>query len=178
LHKQKKCRARLPFNCPVNFSVRTILFLQAAWMKPRRECLAMLVHTSVYRANSQSSCDGPGILLSLYRIYALIGLIRSAPVNGVHNQSASLPMTASRYRMSARSLLQNAFQPRPSTLSTKKVLSSALMMCRIRPHTAVIRVYILRRLSRTSLFTSIFPLFPSPHARTPERVARAFHRHT
>ena len=28
-------------------------------MKPRRESLAMLVHTSVYWANSQSSCDGP-----------------------------------------------------------------------------------------------------------------------
>jgi len=59
LHKQKKTRARLPLNCPVSFSVRTILFLRAAWMKPRRESLAMLVHTSVYWANSQSSCDGP-----------------------------------------------------------------------------------------------------------------------
>jgi hypothetical protein len=26
LRKQKKTRARLPLNCPVNFSVRTILF--------------------------------------------------------------------------------------------------------------------------------------------------------
>ena len=109
LHKQKKTRARLPLNCPVNFSVRTILFLRAAWMKPRRESLAMLVHTSVYWADSQSSCDGPGIWLSLHRIYALIVLIGSAPVNGVHNQSAGLPMTVSRYRMSARSLLLKNF---------------------------------------------------------------------
>jgi hypothetical protein len=109
LRKRKKIRARLPLNCPVSFSVRTILFLRAAWMKPRRESLAMLVHTSVYWADSQSSCDGSGILLSLHRIYALIVLIGSAPVNGVHNQSASLPMTASRYCMSARSLLLKNF---------------------------------------------------------------------
>ena len=59
LHKQRKTRARLPLDCPVNFSFRTILFLRAAWMKPPRESLAMLVHTSVYWANSQSSCDAP-----------------------------------------------------------------------------------------------------------------------